>query len=572
MTPRHPPVSLRACAQLVAWRRPLPNAEALAQKAALLDTLAAAGPAARRWKPLAALHDALLCMRAFPDSIEAHALAGRGLLKVDSVLRRLPARERAKGDDTGVSGTTSRHTFEYAIARWITQRFPDALEIDWAALDGTDRIDALLRPQLARAEEDAFDGGLLSTREWLGLARSGGVAPGCERAIHWMLESVSATRAAERVVARLYDAAPLPLAWKLAGSVGSVTRNQLSVAAPAIRTSMRRQPARAVRAIVEPLPGIVRLGRPLAGAVIDAARAALAARCREVFAISNANIDEVWLAPLGEGVGLALIGVAPRDRLSLEANYGYLLMSNGVPIGYGGITALYGQANTGINIFDPFRGTEAGFLWTAMLRAFRTLFGVTRFVVNAIQFGEDNEEAIASGAYWFYWRLGFRPIDPARKREATAEAARLATPSARSSPRTLRHLAVGDLVLTLPGATRGGFFDERWLTTCAMLVTRRLTAEHPHAHDRAVEAMAERVARQLGAHPDRWPLHERTAFHRLAPVVSLLEQLPRWSKVDRRALVALMRAKGRAQERDFVQAAAAHPRFHPELIARCRRG
>ncbi|MFO1316643.1 MAG: hypothetical protein U1F58_13655 [Burkholderiales bacterium] len=44
-----------------------------------------------------------------------------------------------------------------------------------------------------------------------------------------------------------------------------------------------------------------------------------------------------------------------------------------------------------------------------ILRAFHTLYGSGRFVVNPYQFGAGNAEAIASGAFWFYYRLGFRP-------------------------------------------------------------------------------------------------------------------------------------------------------------------
>ena len=112
---------------------------------------------------------------------------------------------------------------------------------------------------------------------------------------------------------------------------------------------------------------------------------------------------------------LALIGVLPAQRLLLEANYGYVLLSNGVPIGYGGVSPLFRQANTGINVFDPFRGSEATYLWAQTLRAFRSLFGVRRFIINGYQFGAGNAEAIASGAYWFYYRLGFRPTSAANQ-------------------------------------------------------------------------------------------------------------------------------------------------------------
>ena len=174
--------------------------------------------------------------------------------------------------------------------------------------------------------------------------------------------------------------------------------------------------------------------------VVACARAALAARCREVNAITYPNVDEVWWCDLGCGVALAVIGIARAHRLTLETNTGYLLLANGVPIGYGGVTPLFRQANTGINIFDPFRGSEAAFLWTQMLRAFHTLYGSTRFVINAYQFGAGNAEAIKSGAFWFYYRLGFRPADAplqrARRarRRASRRTAAIAATRARCAP------------------------------------------------------------------------------------------------------------------------------------------
>ncbi|MBI3791552.1 MAG: hypothetical protein HY275_11830 [Gemmatimonadetes bacterium] len=569
-TPTQRPLSPRELAELVRLRRPTAGAEA-ERKAALLERAAATPLVVRRWALLASVHDALLAMRAFPDARTTWEQAAVALGRVPAAVRRLSPAQRAKGDDSGVAGTVTRHTFEFGIARWLADRHGTDVDIDWPALDDTTALDALLRPEIVRAEEDAFDGGLLSTRDWLRLARDGAASAEGESSLRWLLRAAAASSRAAPVVARLYDAAPLPLAWRLGASGAAVTRNTLPVRQPVVRTAFRRLPAHPARAMAAPLDGIERLTGRAARRTIDVTRAALAARCREVFAITNANPEEVWLAPLGDGVELAIIGALPAQRLSLESNYGYLLLSNGIPIGYGGVTPLFHQANTGINIFDPFRGTEAAFLWTAMLRAFHALFGVTRFVINAVQFGEDNEEAIASGAYWFYWRLGFRPVERARRREAQEEARRLAVRGARPSPPTLlRRLATGDMVLTLPGAPARALFDEAWLTTCAALVTRELTRLDPHAHHRAAAQIARDVARRLGVRDARWPAPERDAFRRLAPVVALCDRLDDWSTEERRALAALMRAKGQPQERNFVAQAQAHPRFFPELMARCR--
>jgi hypothetical protein len=263
---------------------------------------------------------------------------------------------------------------------------------------------------------------------------------------------------------------------------------------------------------------------------------------------------------LGAGVALAVLGVRPERRLSLESNYGYVLFSNGVPVGYGGVTPLWHQANTGLNIFAPFRGSEAAFLWQQTLRAFHSLFGVTRFVVDAVQFGEDNDEAIASGAYWFYWRLGFRPYEPALRERAEREAARLARARVKqSSAATLRALAHGTMQLVLPGGDAYPYFPEPWLARCAHGAAQLLERTHPHDHRAAAEKIALALARALGL-PAADPFAgfsatEREGFVRLAPLVRLTGGVKRLSVRERVAMVGVLRAKGKVTEREFVSAA-----------------
>ena len=47
----------------------------------------------------------------------------------------------------------------------------------------------------------------------------------------------------------------------------------------------------------------------------------------------------------------------------------------------------------------------------ACLRLFRQVLGVTCFSVDPYQIGLENDEALDSGAFWFYRKLGFRPLD-----------------------------------------------------------------------------------------------------------------------------------------------------------------
>lgn len=539
------------------------------QKRLLLAELATKPLPARNWRALSALHDDLLFLRAFPDSHEHFRLAGAALARVEPALRTLSRTQRRLANGSGVAGSNSHYAHPFHIARWLAAAWPRAVEIDWPAVADTERLDALIRPILHHAEDDGFDNGAYSTRDWMALGRN----RRHESALAWLMASVAHASVPLSAYRAFYDGWPLPLRWSLAGTTASITHNSLPVRKISPRSAMRRPPPSPVREIMRPLEGIERLSPARGARLIHVARAALAARCREVYAFTNANPAEVWLAPLGEGTSLAIIGVTPEYRLSLEANYGYLLLSNGVPIGYGGVTPLFHQANTGINIFESFRGSEGAFLWTQMLRAFHSLFGVTRFVVNAIQFGAENDEAVDSGAFWFYWRLGFRADSSELRAIAEAEAVRLAaSPGRKSSPRTLRRLATGDLHLVLPGGSRHPVFRENWLSELSATVATHLKRECTHDHRLGATQIARRVASTLGVRPSGWARQERDTFNRLAPIAALLVGLDRWNRSDRLALAQLMRAKGGACEREFVARAQAHPRFERELAAAVRRG
>ena len=132
---------------------------------------------------------------------------------------------------------------------------------------------------------------------------------------------------------------------------------------------------------------------------------------------------------------------------------GYLVLANGVPVGYGGSSILFKQVNTGVNVFEEFRGSEASYLWVQVMRVYHSLVGCTRYIANPYQFGEGNREALRSGAFWFYYKLGYRPVVPEIRALAQSELKKKQmTPVHRAGIGTLRKLASCDMHLTLPGA------------------------------------------------------------------------------------------------------------------------
>ena len=492
----------------------------------------------RRWSEVEALHEDLLFLCAFPASRAIHRGARAILQSMTELVGSLPRQERARADDTGIAGSVTRHIYPFPLARWLAQT-QDA-EIDWRSLDDESDLDAAVRPLLAPAAAEAFDSGDYGTREFVALARPAGMRSD----LQWLTS--------ERGAADAWDGAAGTIAWQLGNSRACVTHN-VARAPLAVRRGLRRPDADVVAQIETPLRSIELLPRARAGKVIECARAALAARCREVNAMTYPNHDEVWWCDLGEGIALAVIGIAREHRLALETNTGYILLGNGVPIGYGGVTPLFRQANTGINVFDPFRGGEAAFLWVQTLRAFQTLYGSERFVINAYQFGAGNAEAIRSGAFWFYYRLGFRPASPTVRTLAAREATRLAADRKyRSDARTLRALASGDLYLDLSGFDTANHFDESLLPRAGARAARQLAAASASGVA-AQRKLANAFAGDMGVGDfARWPRDERRGFEILAPIFAGLPDARDWTAAEREALVSLLRAKGLPQERTFA--------------------
>jgi hypothetical protein len=531
---------------------------AAAEKERLLGTL----PSATLRSPatLLELHDELLFLAAFPDSPQIARLANHELQHFHQRSRRLtPAQQRRLGD-TGVAGSVSAHTFMFGVAQWLAQHHQHVI-VDWKAFTRPHALDPLIRMTLLPAEADAYDGGAYSTREWLHLSAADFHAG----PVGWLTAADASGTTQRRL---LYDSAEVPVQWHLGDSSWSVSRNRAPDRPLHTRSAFRRLPADVTGLVTTHLPQVRRLaGEAEARPWIDACIATLAARCREVDPTVYANPDEVYVANLGAGVELCVVGAGIEDRLALESNYGYVIFANGVPIGYGGVTPLANQANTGANLFEAFRHSEAAMVFAQCLRAFRTLFGISRFVVNPFQFGADNDEALQSGAFWFYHRLGFRPVNREVAEIATREHQRLqARPGVRTSLRTLRSLATSDLVLELDASPGVPLFDEGALARLGARVAKLLSGVPAASRVTDIDRCSLDLKRALTGSPAPLSSTERRGSRLLSPYLALFaERLTPWSEADRLGLWALVRAKGARQERSFAQASRVHARLWREL-------
>jgi hypothetical protein len=284
-------------------------------------------------------------------------------------------------------------------------------------------------------------------------------------------------------------------------------------------------------------------------------------RSRDLDAFAYGDPRDTLLVDDGDGLAFGFIGVVPDRRLFLPAVYGALSLRNGVPIGYVQLDVLFENAEVSFNTFETFRGGEAGFVFCRLLAAARHVFGVRAFSIEPYQLGRGNEEAIDSGAWWFYARFGFRPREAVTLRLARSELARRARdPDYRSTSKTLTELANSHVFW--PAEARRSVAMSP-IVPIGFAISRKLA--------RAPDCAA-RVRKWLGVRSFRgWTASERLWLMRWSPLIDSLPGAMGWSAAERRALVRIVRAKGGRREREYARLFDAHPRLADAVLTLARR-
>ena len=387
------------------------------------------------------LHETLLFLRAYPRTRAVASLADEILAGFAQRVADADPEPFEAPEVSGIAGTSLTAVFSYEVARSLSARHGSAIEIAWDRYDEIDRMGPVIARLVPLSREDWPVEAHVPFQRWCG-------------GLGWLLGKLKGPEAAER-----YDSMSLPLTWQIA---------------PRVSRSMMRLPGRALFRHTEPLikRSEVSLERELNGPEIPVKRVARgearrildlimdtsAMRYRELYGFSHPDEGGVSHAALGRGVEIYFFGVPPKWRLPLRAYHGGMFFKNGVPAGYVELLSIFERAETGFNLYYTFREGESAWLYGRLLHLFRQELGVNCFSVDPYQLGHENPEAIDSGAFWFYRKLGFRPTDPAIAALTAREERRIAgTPGYRSARRTLERLANGYMLYEGPGAERGAW-------------------------------------------------------------------------------------------------------------------
>jgi hypothetical protein len=512
-------------------------------------------------------HDTLLFLRAFPQSPIVARLADELLATTSARVAELNKRgaDLSLLDNesvSGIAGSEIVESWEFSIARWLAHKYPNNISIYWDGELNTARLANTLSRVVPLLDEDATVEPDVDWRAWIDAAR------GPQNDVKWLVDRFAALDLPERLKAELFESLEIPISLDLQDLNAARTHarrpvNQLYVHDAPL---LQRKDVSLDRELSAPLK-LRQLNPKDAAEIIDMARAALTVRYRGLYGMTFPSLP-VYEATPGRGLQIFLWGVPPERRLPLRAYACGITLKNGVPINYLEAIALFDWVEVGFNTYYAFREGETAWVYAQVLRALRPLLGMNVVSVYPYQIGFENEEAIKSGAFWFYRKLGFRPGRPDLAALCEAEEKKIAADrNHRTSARNLRRLAEGHIFYDLPRVAHPGRlcqggetgqwdrFRTRYL---GLAVNQHIGAHFNGDTSLYRQAATASLARNLGVSLNDFRGCEREAFDNFAIALHPAPEIADWSAADKKALLDIIRARAAAEEWDYLRLLREH--------------
>lgn len=352
-------------------------------------------------------HEQLLFLSAFPYSPKIHSAVNKELKRVAlAVKQSSPALYNVLSGD-GIINTELICSYSFSLTIWLSQKFTQAVSLhsSFADADTVRNILQLICP-FAEFEKTTQDEMKLGQR----IATISAIK-NKQAQLNWLLRAIDESNLPLNIKEEMFRQLQVFVQWKI--TKPQYSRTFLKFSTENIyyqKKSINQINTKWVLNKKINLP--VKLTTEQKGQLCDTLKTSLALLSRETDPVTFADEQAVQLFNMGRGFSIALVYLKKDRRLSLESYIGYMAFKNGIPVSYGGGWILGTSCKIGVNIYPAFRKGESAWMFCQVLRLYHQNFKVSYFYVNPYQFGKGNPEGLKSGAFWFYYRLGFRPVQP----------------------------------------------------------------------------------------------------------------------------------------------------------------
>ena len=424
--------------------RNLFDASSLQRKSEILDLLSK--DKSLNDSSLLEIQETILFLSAYPHS---ESFAEKLGIFQKELTRRIKVwikknKKEGKFEESGLSGTKVNAHFSFELLEWLIHSYPEQILFD--CFDAEEEIvystlNALLPFAL---KENLNDGIHESPQEWL-QSIAGKDRYTQLKFVVQLIRSASldsGTRNLFLEQLKIYVNVPLE---KIPGRNEILGRNQKHY----IHEEALIKKVAAFEIIQETIHSL-EIRQPEIESLIIAMRLQLLSLYRETDPVTFTNDKDVHVYDVGRGMDIVLMGMDVEHRHSADAYIGFMAFKNQQPYAYGGAWLLGPMAKIGINVFPSYRGGESAWFFAQLMRVYYQQFKFTYFVAEPYQVGRGNPEGIESGAFWFYYRLGFRPMKKELQQIAEREFQKLKTGKLkRSTNATLEKLVEDEMVFLI---------------------------------------------------------------------------------------------------------------------------
>jgi len=488
-------------------------------------------------------HQLLMAMIAYPSSKALLDMVTATMRKLVLQLEKNVSLQN-KLIGTGLLHTAIECNFSYAKILYVTQKFPNQISIH-SASSNTETQKSILKLLLPLVEYSKIFEGEKDLKHRIAQFHSSKTQTDLE----WLLQLIQQSNLESKTQAIIYNQLGIFIQWKVSEIENSVSFLRGAQLPTYYHTKPLDKKVNLHEIIQQKLPAPVKLSDKDKERIIDAAKMTLFYLYRETEPFTNANKDDITLFQLDKGISIALFGSTIDKRYSLESYIGYLVFKNNIPASYGGGWIFGERSQFGINILESFRGGESGLIICELLRVYHQYFGATRFVVKPYQFGLHNPEAIKTGAFWFYYKLGFRPEnEELRKLAFEEEQQKLTNPNYKSAITTLKKYTKSNLALILSETSYPNFDSE----IVSQKITKHINEHFNGDRQKALMVCYKQLKESIGL-DKKWKAEDIEYAKQLAILFHVQPNSKSWQQKHKKNIQLLIQLKSAKTELPWVK-------------------
>ena len=512
------------------------------EKKILLNALISSVPP--KTKSFKQFHQLLMAMMAYPSDKTLLELTKETTSKL---LKQLEKKHtiQSQFSGTGLLHSDIECNFSYAKVKYLVSQFPYQVSIH-SASSSIDTQKSVLKLILPNVEYSKIHDGEKDIKARISEFNSSKKITDLE----WLLQTIQQSSLDIKTQAFIYNQLGIFIHWKISSEKDSVSFLRGTSLPTYFHTKPIDKKISLQDIIKQPLPKPVKLTLLERQQLIHSAKLTLTYLYRETEPFTNANEEDVTLFQLDKGISIALFGSMVDKRYSLESYIGYLVLKNNIPASYGGGWIFGERSQFGINILEAFRGGESGLIICELLRVYHQYYGATRFVVKPYQFGLHNAEALKTGAFWFYYKLGFRPENKALQELAYQEGqSKLQDKNYKSDISTLKKYTKSNLALTLYNTSYPNYDSE----LISQKITSFINTQFEGDRTNAITYCFKQLNEALHLSIKDWKQEDGMYAKEVSLLFCLAPDAENWQRTNKKNILLCIQLKSATTEHQWIK-------------------